>query len=295
MRKILWIIGCIILAGGLFALDYWQGYNNKLLSEQLEQDNIQIQQLKNERSQLEKEVAETEQQDTAEKDSETPGALLCFNSIDQKFYTEIYPVVKEYGDFGILVLDTNKLPGDSNYITAQELSELVEKGWSCAISLDRNADDSQWKANIENYLNRLSSKTSVKPTVYYLPSGSCNENDAQILKEYGFTTVLCHEQSMANTVGGINIVQLFGYNDTATISSVLASENSCGLEIWVNWNQSTRTRVRYTSTALQNLLNNSMIKFQSLEDLLDTDIVSETQTPKERIAEIDAQIHDLYY
>ena len=38
MRKVLGFIGCIVLAGSLFALDYWQGHNNKLTSEQLKQD-----------------------------------------------------------------------------------------------------------------------------------------------------------------------------------------------------------------------------------------------------------------
>ena len=41
MRKVLGFIGCIVLAGSLFALDYWQGHNNKLTSEQLKQDDAE--------------------------------------------------------------------------------------------------------------------------------------------------------------------------------------------------------------------------------------------------------------
>ena len=60
MRKVLWIVGCIILAGGLFALDYWQGYNNQLVSGQLKQDNLEIQQLLNEKAQLEVQTEEND-------------------------------------------------------------------------------------------------------------------------------------------------------------------------------------------------------------------------------------------
>lgn len=295
MRKILWIVGCIILAGGLFALDYWQGYNNQLVSGQLKQDNLEIQQLLNEKAQLEVQTEENAQQETIEEQTGIPEAVLCFNSLNQNFYTEVYPAVNEKVDSGILVLENGKLPGDNNYIPTEDFCELIDSGWVYAISLERAADDSQWKANIENYLNVLSNRVPQKTTVYYLPSGSCSEEDAQILKEYGFDTVLCHEETTAKTVGELNVVQLLGYNDSTTINSVAASEGYCGLEIWVNWNTSIRTRVRYTETALQTLLDNNAITLKGMDDLLSSESVSGSKTPEERITEIDQRLDDLYY
>lgn len=295
MRKVLWIIGCIILAGGLFALDYWQGYNNQLVSEQLKQDNLEIQQLLNEKAQLEVQTEENAQPETIEEQTGIPEAVLCFNSLNQNFYTEVYPAVNEKVDSGILVLENGKLPGDNNYISTQEFSELIDSGWVYAISLERTADDSQWQANIENYLNALSNRVSQKPTVYYLPSGSCSESDAQTLKEFGFETVLCHEGTTAKTVGELNVVQLLGYNDATTISSVSASEGYCGLEIWINWDRSIRTRVRYTATALQTLLDSDAITLKGLDDLFHSESVSKSKTPEERISEIDQQLDDLYH
>lgn len=294
MRKVFLIIGCIILAGGLVALDCWQGYTNAQVSEQLKQDNIQIQQLTNERSQLEKQIEEGVQQETVQEDTGIPEAVLCFNSLNQNFYTEIYPVVKEKVDSGILVLDNGKLPGDNDYISTEEFSELIDNGWDYAISLQKAADDSQWQTDIQNYLDALSARVSAKPTVYYLPSGSCSESDAQILQSLGFETVLCHEETAASTVGELNIVQLYGYNDPTTISSVSTNEGNCGLEVWVSWDNSIRTRVRYTETALQSLLNNGTITFKGLDDLFSEEEVSVSQTPEERIAEIDQLLDELY-
>ena len=299
MRKVLGFIGCIILAGGLFALDYWQGYNNAQISEQLKQDNTEIQQLLNEKSQLEKQIEETAQQEPkqepAQEAEEIPGAVLCFHSLNRSFYTEIYPVVKEKVDSGILILENGKLPGDNNYISAQDFFQLIDSGWDCAVSIERTADDSQWQTDIENYLNALNARVSAKPTVYYLPSGECSESDARILKALGFETVLCHEETTAKTVGELNVVQLYGYNDSTTISNVLANQGNCGLEIWVSWNNSIRTRVRYTETALQSLLNSSAITLKGLDDLLSEEKTSTSQTPEERIAEIDQLLDDLYH
>ncbi|MCI7739002.1 hypothetical protein [Butyricicoccus porcorum] len=295
MRKVLGFIGCIVLAGSLFALDYWQGHNNKLTSEQLKQDNAEIQQLLNEKSQLEKKLEETAQQETTQETQEISGAVLCFHSLDESFYTEIYPVVKEKVDSGILILEDGKLPGDNDYISAQAFSELIEDGWDCAVSIERTADASQWQTNIKNYLNALSARVSAKPTVYYFPSGGCSESDAQILKSLGFETVLCHEETTEKTIGGLNLVQLYGYNDSAAVNNVLANPGNCGLEIWVNWDNSIRTRVRYTETALQRLLNSSTITFKGLEELLDEDQVVTSQTVEERLTEIDQLLDDLYH
>ena len=98
-------------------------------SEQLKQDNAEIQQLLNEKSQLEKKLEETAQQETTQETQEISGAVLCFHSLDESFYTEIYPVVKEKVDSGILILEDGKLPGDNDYISAQAFSELIEDGW----------------------------------------------------------------------------------------------------------------------------------------------------------------------
>ena len=151
------------------------------------------------------------------------------------------------------------------------------------------------KSNIEQYLTALNDKVSAKPAVYYLSSGSCTEADAQILKELGFETVLCHEQTAAKTVGELNVVQLLGYNDTDVAGSISSSEGNCGLEIWVSWDKSVRTRVRYTSAALQNLLNNSTITLTGLDDMLNGEPVSVSQTPEERISQIDQRLDELYH
>lgn len=295
MRKTLWILGCIILAGSLFAVDYWQGYNHALVSQQIKQDNAEIQQLINEKSQLENQEEDTALQETTEDNSQITGAVLCFNSLDQSFYTEIYPVIQKSVSSGIFVLENGKLPGDNDYISVQDFSALIDNGWKCAISLERDADDSQWQTNIENYLTSLNDRVSAKPTVYYLPSGSCSDNDAQILKTLGFDTVLCHEQTTAKTVGELNVVQLFGYNDSNVAGSISESQGNCGLEIWVNWDKSVRTRVRYTAAALQNLLDNSEIALTTLDNMLNGEPVPQSQTPDERISEINQRLDDLYH
>lgn len=296
MRKVFLIMGCIILAGGLVGLDYWQGYNQGLVSEQLVQDNIEIQQLLNEKTQMEEASQQaTTEEKTPVENTETSAAVLCFNSLNQSFYTEVYPVVKEKVDSGIFVLENGKLPSDDDYISTQDFSELIDNGWVCAISLERDADDASWKSNIEQYLTALNDRVSAKPAVYYLSSGSCTEADAQILKELGFETVLCHEQTAAKTVGELNVVQLLGYNDTDVAGSISSIEGNCGLEIWVSWDKSVRTRVRYTSAALQNLLNNSTITLTGLDDMLNGEPVSVSQTPEERISQIDQRLDELYH
>lgn len=294
MRKVFWILGCIILAAGLYAMDCWQGYHQEMASQQLKQDNAEIQKLINEKAQLENEKGQA-QQEPASQTSETTRAVLCFLSPNEAFYTEIYPIVSNTVDTGILVLENGKLPGDTDYISTQDFSTLMDRGWTCAVSLERDADNAQWQTNIENYLTALSNRVSTTPTVYYLTSGNCSETDAQMLKTLGFETVLCHGQQTAKTVGDINIVELFGYNDSNVQTSVSESESNCALEIRVSWDSSDPARVRYTETALHNLLDNTTIAFQGLDDMIHGQTVTQTQNADERISEINEQIASIYH
>lgn len=253
--SILVLIGLIVL----FVVQFIVGEQN---SQELKLTNETIEELKKEKQRLEK-------QNGTEKDgAEENSAVLCFNVADEQLYSEIYPLLKEQDKTGIIILRNGQLPGDTYAIPAEDFYNLMQENWSCAISLERGLEsDEEWRQNLESYCQQVQQRVGVIPTIYCVPEGSCSQEEAEILEEIGFETVLVHKENTALESQNLQFIKLYPYHAQSLMKFLSQTNGDCGLEVWVDWVEETKNNLRYSEEDLKELLQNDEIQIQNLDSL----------------------------
>ncbi|MDO5547862.1 MAG: polysaccharide deacetylase family protein [Eubacteriales bacterium] len=294
MKRKLTIALTVVLFLGLVVLYVAEKTVRRQNTEELVATNNTIQELENERAELE------QQMDIV---AGKQYATLCFNVADEQLYSSIYPLLKKQGIKGTIILRNNQLPGNKYAIPVQDFLNLMDAGWYSAISLSRSdgETDDEWKSHVEAYMQQLQERTGITPIIYCFPEGSCSAAEAEILEELGFETVLCHKFNDSLESSGLQFVKLYPYN-AKTLNELLAkTDGYCGLEVWVDWVDSTQENLRYSKKNLKTLLESDTIQIQNLDSLrrqnsLDAEAAAGINAAdvETRLAEIEAELEDLY-
>ena len=59
---------------------------------------------------------------------------LLIRDMDEKIYTEVYPLMRDRGIVGVLGINTRQLPGLYNKLTTDQFNRLMMDGWgSCLV------------------------------------------------------------------------------------------------------------------------------------------------------------------
>lgn len=295
-KKIISGLLSVLMIAVIVGLFFIQQHQKAQTAEQLEQINAEIQQLKSEKAELEEQRTAIQNGEDASAVVSNYRALLCLSTINEQTYTDVYPLLKEQGITGVLVLRNGQLPGDSYTVNSKQFTEMIQDGWLAGISLPREEyqTEEEWKEALQQYSLQLQERAGAVPTVYSLPEGTLTRSECEILGEEGFDTVLYHERIDRKKRAGIEIIQMTPYAQPDLETSLSMVSGYCGLDLWVGWTDETEEPLRYSPEGLDALLQSDTIQLTTLDALTPVASYSNESDIDERIAEIDSQIDELY-
>ncbi|MDY2628732.1 MAG: polysaccharide deacetylase family protein [Lachnospiraceae bacterium] len=170
---------------------------------------------------------------------EQPAAAACevhlyFDQIFESAYEQLYPVMKEKGYTGTLVLVDGQLPGDRLQMTEDQCREMLDNGWELAIGGSEEIDMSgnteevavKWGTYLKQYLKDIKTRMNVVPTTYCFNEGEYREEFDPILKELGFTTIRYYgDQELEAEKDGLTRIRGYRINQEVEIDDVLEDLN----------------------------------------------------------------------
>ena len=69
---------------------------------------------------------------------------LVFTDLSEIIYTDIFPLMKDYGFVGVLVLSEESFLGQPDCLNQEQFKELMSSGWKCMLKWDKGADPKEW-------------------------------------------------------------------------------------------------------------------------------------------------------
>lgn len=312
MLKKVSILLSVIIVAGIIGLRHMHTASRQDDQATLQETNAEIQQLEAEKTSLESQLEEIQEEIAEaqaaleEAEAETRSVILCCNTLNAQFYTQVYPTLQEKGITGIFILKNGQLPGDGDIVTVEEFLALEADGWESAICLTQgDASDAEWRAEVETYVSRFTVRMGYAPRIFCFGEEGGTEEQAEFLSEQGFEILLVHDEVGEAEIGGLQVIQLISYLDTELDEKVSSFTGYCGLEMWVGWNDDTDAEKRYTASDLATLLSNELLSLDSLEDLEVLEPVTsgdelaqleeEADNLQEQIDEIEEELSALYY
>lgn len=151
------------------------------MEEEMESLTKEKQQLENDLSNLEKNY-----------NNETQGissVVFLFTDLNENIYTDIYPLMKEYGFVGTLTLSPTTFPGQDNCLSLEQFSELIKMGWQCCLKWDESNDIDKWLESCKD----IAKKAGINlPEVVYFPENSYRSEYDESLIRQGISIVVHH-------------------------------------------------------------------------------------------------------
>ena len=226
MKTTVKVVSCILSAVLFLYLMVWDypRYKNKLNSESIvgaESLSVEGGEAAGDsvnQKEPEAQIEELKKQQTAAGST----IYLYFDQVFESCYDQLYPLMKEMGYTGTMVLMDGQLPGDYLQMTETQCKEMLDDGWELAVGgsedIDLTADfadvESEWRAYLENYLAEIKMRLNIVPTIYCFNEGEYREEYDEILKEYGFKTIryfgdeiLQGKQNGLNRIRAYRVVQ----------------------------------------------------------------------------------------
>lgn len=123
-----------------------------------------------------------------------PITILCFDSIDDSIYDVLYPMMRDHGYPGVIVLKGNALPGDEGMLSISQLSELLSAGWELALgdngergtsNLQKISSD-ELAAYIDKRLGQIETLGFARPTTFCFTDGYYDPKYDAVIAEKGF-------------------------------------------------------------------------------------------------------------
>lgn len=123
-----------------------------------------------------------------------PITILCFDSIDDSIYDVLYPMMRDHGYSGVVVLKGDALPGDEGMLSISQLSELLSVGWELALGDNgqRGTKDPQkvspeeLAAYIDKRLGQIESLGFARPMTFCFTDGYYDSKYDAVIAEKGF-------------------------------------------------------------------------------------------------------------
>lgn len=116
-------------------------------------------------------------------------AVILFTGCDERIYTEIYPIMQEYGYAGVLEVSEEHFPGEEGSISQEQLRELSDAGWTTCVRWEGVPTGEGW---LYRLTNRMKEAGIARGNVMYFPYGTYEDEQDRILKELGFDIAVHH-------------------------------------------------------------------------------------------------------
>ena len=165
---------------------------------------------------------------------------LLLREMDERVYTEVYPLMRDRGIVGVLGINTRQLPGLTKKITVDQFNRLLMDGWGTCLIYERTASFPVWYNSISNWLTREGLPV---PTAVYFPSGNYDSSLNEKLIERGISTVILPaEDGRSMTVTPLDgdlwftSAMPWNYTGVATDTELLARTNGANLTFTMSLN-----------------------------------------------------------
>lgn len=121
---ILAVVGIVVLAFGYKDYSSDQGEISAVYAEL----SAKLSKLESEKRDVQSKILRLEES-VAESSDSVATLNIIFTDMSEVIYTEILPVMKEYGFKGTLAVSAKELPGKNGLLTERQIGELVGDGW----------------------------------------------------------------------------------------------------------------------------------------------------------------------
>lgn len=142
---------------------------------------------------LESQLYDLDKAHREEKDTTTYIVLLATEP-DARVMTDILPMVEGKEYTGVVALGEDSMPGAKGCLTADQLKQLVKKGWEICLRADANTGIVA--------LNDQVKALGFTPTAVYFPDDDCTELQKTQMQQLGMGAMVCYGRSVPTEVEG---------------------------------------------------------------------------------------------
>ncbi len=195
MKKI-GIVLIIILAIGLGTALYLEDkYSNEEAAKRVKMQE-ELLPIQDEKSKLEQEIKKLD----SEYDKQAFGmgtVEILFTGAEAGIYTDIYPIMKEYGYSGVVTLSEDQFPGSEGCMSIAQLNELLKAGWTTCIQWKADAADEKWLTKLAD---RMKKNGIPETKVLYFTRNTYKSSLDSRLSELGYTIAIHHGEEKLELV-----------------------------------------------------------------------------------------------
>lgn len=139
---------------------------------------------------------------------------LLFTELTGQIYEEMYPKMLEHNFVGVLAVSDTAFPGEDGCMTAQQLEELLQKGWSICLQWDGVDELEPWLKDMQERLKQANLEV---PKLIYFETDTYQMEYDELLVEYGMEAVIHHQEEglptlTTRTEEGIWHIGAWGWN-----------------------------------------------------------------------------------
>ena len=113
---------------------------------------------------------------------------ILFTELHEDVYQVCYPLMKEYGYTGTLILSSVQLPGQENCMSMQQFEELLDAGWRTCIQWDEAFSGEQAWNSFRSELEAMDIQVGEQ---IYFPRETYSEELDERISDMGFVIVIC--------------------------------------------------------------------------------------------------------
>ena len=119
-------------------------------------------------------------------------ASMLFTRPDVRVYTEVWPVMKEYGFTGVVAVSGTGMPGMEGCMSIEQLKELQGAGWEVCISWSGEESFDDWYGSVAGQL--MQAGIAYTPVMYF-PAGSYSAACEEVIAPAGFSIAIHHGEA----------------------------------------------------------------------------------------------------
>lgn len=143
-------------------------------------------------------------------------AYIGIEYINSSVYDYLYPVLRDAGYAGVMVLRNGVLPGDERRITVEQCQKLLDAGWNFAVGANYDIDLTtyteetalEWGAYLQEYSAEIKEKIGAAPNMYCFDEGEYHQEFDRILAENGYNVILYYDDSAEDVIVMNNMVKI---------------------------------------------------------------------------------------
>ena len=211
-KKVLAVLGIILLIAAV-AVTLNTYFKQNESRAQLREVSIAASKLNSQKKFLEDEL-----EDMQEEYRNTVNSDMCitlfFDNLTNNLVDEVYPLLRQYGYKGTIVMRDLLIPGDEECISRENFKMIINRGWDAAIGgsceIDMEGEDAPelLGAYLDEYIEKLKLSRLTVPTTYCFDEGEYDPKFDQVLADRGFNVVRysSNEEYPSIPSGGISFI-----------------------------------------------------------------------------------------